>query len=70
MLDHVFKSIPYWRIGPLRNHRGYTFTVAEIGDIWFLRWQDPRGQEHVARFTDHDLVVAAIESLNQGRPII
>lgn len=69
MIDHKFKSIEHWRIGPLRNQLGYVFAVAEIGSVWVLRWETPEGQAYYHYFNNHDLVVTAIELLNQGKDI-
>ena len=69
MFDHDFHAVTYWRIGPVRNQLGYTFAVAEIGTTWLLRWQDPRGQQHIRYYVNHDHVVDAIELLNQGRAL-
>ena len=69
MIDHDFKKIEHWHIGPLRNQLGYVFAVAEIGNLWMLRWESPDKRGYYHYFTDHDLVVAAIERLNQGKSI-
>jgi hypothetical protein len=66
MFAHAFELVKHFKIGPMRNQLGYIFAVAEIADLWILRWQDPRGLQHVRMYADHDQVVASIERLNRG----
>ena len=69
MFTHAFELVNHFKIGPIRNRLGYIFAVAEIADLWILRWQDPQGHQHVRMYTDHDSVVDTIEQLNLGRTI-
>lgn len=41
MIDHKFKPIPFWSLGPLRNPKGYMIAIAEIDDTWILKWREP-----------------------------
>jgi hypothetical protein len=65
MIDHDFQPVVHWRIGPLRNKWGWTFSAAEIGEIWYLRWIAPDGVRGLSLYPDHDSVVEAIEVINQ-----
>lgn len=68
--QHSFASLEFWRLGPIRNQLGYEFTLAEIGEVWFLEWRDPEGNRRVDLYPDHKTIVDAIHEINQGRRIV
>ena len=41
MINHEFKPVPFWSLGPLKNPKGYTIAIAEIDETWILRWREP-----------------------------
>lgn len=68
MLDgHEFKEVPFYKLGPFRNRWGYIFAVAEIGELWILKWQSPYDGMHYRYFYDHEDLILAIHLINQDR---
>jgi len=65
MIDHKFRSLTHWRIGPIRNQWGWVFSAAEIGDTWFLKWTTPIGETGITILSDHDSVVDEIDRINR-----
>lgn len=64
MFEHNFQPITHWKIGPIRNHLGWIFSAAEIGDTWFLKWKSPWGEKGISLFSSHEEIVDAIDRLN------
>jgi hypothetical protein len=68
MLDHDFKPILFYTLGPIGNRFGWVFMVAEINDVWFLKWQSPLGDRGMSLFPNQDKLIATIEKMNDYRP--
>ena len=47
---HSFRIVPHLNVGPLRNSKGVLIGVAEIGDIWIIRWMRPNDPENHSRY--------------------
>lgn len=67
MFGHSYKLVPHLRIGPIRNIWGYTISVAEIDEIWMIRYSTPYKKTFFRYFADHEQVLEAIKLLNQDR---
>lgn len=67
MLDHIFNSVPHYRIGPLRNPMGYLIAIAEIDELWLFRCESPDGEAYTAYFSTHEEVIKVIQGLNNLR---
>lgn len=67
MLDnHCFCIVEYFSIGPICNRWGFTFAVAEIGEVWAFRWETPQGTVRCKYFSDYMDVIKAINDIQQG----
>jgi hypothetical protein len=68
MIDHNFKTIQHYKVGPLRNKWGYIIAIAEIDNIWMMKWRSPYHDVDQWRyFADHDEVIYYIELFNADR---
>lgn len=68
MIDHKFRPISFWSIGPIGSRSGWVFMVAEIDEVWFLKWKSPDGDRGMSLFASQDDVVKTIEEMNNYRP--
>ena len=67
MIDHDFKIVQHYKIGPVRNKWGYVISIAEVDSIWVMQWESPYNGKHWQYYADHDAVIHHIELLNADR---
>lgn len=68
MLNHDFQPAFQQKIGPFKTQSGWLFTVAEIGDLWFLKWRSPFGNLGMSIFSNEEDIVQVIKEINNYRP--
>lgn len=68
MLNHDFQTAFHQKIGPFKTQSGWIFSVAQIGDLWFLKWRSPLGGLGMSVFCKEEDVVEIIKEFNNYRP--
>lgn len=61
--SHTFRPVTFWSLGPLKNPKGVTIAVAEIGEVWILRWCSPGSEEMFLYCSDYQKVIEAVKLL-------
>ena len=65
MIDHEFKLVSHVRVGPLKNRWGWMFLASQVGEIWFLRWSSPTGEQGLGIYSTAEETISAIEEFNR-----
>lgn len=70
MFDHKFQPISFISSGPIGNKFGWVFMVAEIDEVWFLKWKSPNGEKGMTLFSNQEDLLKTIENINTYPPDI